>query len=92
MAVSRAFAVQRIALIAGALTPVYPPRTAADVTIGNATSGDLQVFTAEDGESYLVVEAGFERPITVARQLFTEREIAFWLQAAVDGTAVLIWT
>lgn len=48
------FRVPRVTLVASVLTPISPPQTAKCVSIGNATTGDLQVHTRLDESEYLV--------------------------------------
>ena len=82
--------VARVPLSNGVRTPITPPGHFRSVTIGNAGSGTIQVDTG-DLTQYLVVDAGYERPIDLTTYLFTDSQIAFWLTASVDGTVVLIW-
>jgi hypothetical protein len=89
---AQAFAIRRVSLSAGVTTLVYPPRECQDVSIGNATAGDLTVYTTpDDVTAYLIVPASFERLITVRRHLFRVGQAAFWLKAAQSGDVVLIW-
>ena len=92
MADSPALAVRRVTLLAGVTTPVYPPRECHDVTVGNATVGDLTIYsTPDDASRGLIVAAGYERNLTVRAHYFRSTEIAFWLNAVSAGDVVLTW-
>lgn len=94
MPVSQAFRVSRLSVVAGTLTAIKPPIGAREVSIGNATTGDLQVHTSDDETEYLVIAAGYERLIPVKRDLMPTSnagQIAFWVKAAQSGTVVILW-
>ena len=88
---SSGFRAKRVALVAGVLTPIWPPHTTKTVSIGNATTGDVQVHTHDDESEYLVIAAGYERTIPVERYQFWTDRIAFWLKATNAGTVVILW-
>lgn len=88
------FKARRILLVAGVAYPVFPPGGAqAAVQIGNATAGDLRVYTEDptDDSKYFVIVAGYERNVPAYNVNFSAREVSFWLKPDVDGYAVLIW-
>lgn len=88
------FKTRRIVLQAGVAQEVFPPGNAQhSVQIGNATQGDLRVYTEDptDNEKYFIIVAGYERTIPAYNVNFSASRIAFWLKADVDGSAVLIW-
>ena len=92
MARAHGLAYQRVTLIAGVVTPIYPPHTAKSAIVGNATGQDIELHSDdEDLTQYLVIPAGYERPIPVERYLFMREQIAFWLRATVSGPVVLQW-
>lgn len=88
---SHAFRIPRLTLVAGVLTAVCPPKESIAVSVGNATSGDLYLYTTSDESEYLIVAAGYERPITLATHLFRPGCTAFWLKSAGGGTVVILW-
>lgn len=89
---SQSLAIQRLVLGAGTKTPIFPPRMAQEVSIGNATADDVSVHSTDaDNAHYVVVTAGYERPFPVKRTLFDPTVIAFWLTSVAGGTVVLIW-
>jgi hypothetical protein len=89
---AQAVAIRRVTLVADVTTPIYPPREAQDVTIGNATPGDVVLYSTPDEPSaFLVIAAGFERQLTVRHIHFRSGQVAFWLTANNDGEVVLIW-
>lgn len=86
--------IDRVSLVAGVKTAIYPSRMAHAVTVLNGTQGDLQIHTTDaDNNHYLAIVAGFERPFVPTRipRSFQPLTVAFWLTAASDGIAVLIW-
>ena len=85
------FRIRRVTLVADVLTEVYAPATGKAVSVGNATSGDLEVHTHLDETEFLVIAAGYERTFPVDRDLFSPTRIAFWLRAVVAGTVVIVW-
>lgn len=85
------FRITRTVLAADLLTAIKPPQTAKTVSIGNATSSDLQVHTNDNEAEYLVISAGYERLIPVDRYIFSPDRVAFWLKASQAGTVVLVW-
>lgn len=85
------FRIKRIALAANILTPIYPPFVAKALSVGNATSGDLEVHTSDDETEYLVIASGYERSLPINLHLFLTERIACWLKATNAGTAVLLW-
>lgn len=91
MSKSTAFRITRVSLVAGVLTPITPPAVFTAISIGNGTATDLEVHTQSDGTEYLVVSAGYERTILIAKRQFDSYEIGFWLKSSGGGTAVLIW-
>lgn len=92
MAVGQSFRVQRVAVAANTLTPVYPPVTAKCVSVGNAIAADLNLHTHTDESEYLVIAAGWERLIDYRSYRFMPDQIAFWLKSTGTGTAVLLWS
>lgn len=88
------FKVRRIALIAGIAYPVFPPGGAqAGLQIGNATQGDIRIYTEDpsDPTKYFIIVAGYERNIPAYNVNFSASQVAFWITPDVDGTVVLIW-
>jgi len=84
--------VKRVSLMAGIKTGISPPSSFHNLSVGNATTDDLELHTTDDNDlEFLVIEAGFERPIPTSRRLFSYDSVAFWLKAKVSGTAVLLW-
>lgn len=92
MAVSQAFRIQRVALAAGVLTAITPLAAAHAVSLGNATVGDVTLYTNDNESEFLVIPASYERLVTVDHQLFDGSAVAFWLKAASSGTVILLWT
>lgn len=92
MAQSQVFWIQRLSLAQNVTTPIRPPRFCQDVSIGNATLGDLQIYSAPDDDAaYRVVESMFEWDIATHETRFCPDEVGFWLKAAQAGTVVLTW-
>lgn len=95
MSHSRSVRIERMALSAGQKVAVRPPCSSTQVTIGNGTAGDLEVHTTdEDDAHYLVVSAGYERPLSKLHDngtIFSTETVAFWLKAAQSGSVVLLW-
>jgi hypothetical protein len=95
MSVSQALWIDRVTLAAGVKTPVYVPRLSQAAAIGNGTGDDLKVYShdgeVDDASHYVVIAAGFERPIQTLKSAFQERQIAFWLQSAPGGLVVILW-
>lgn len=90
--VSPAFWIDRLTLQAGVSLTVLPPRDAGDVTIGNATTGDLKVYTQPDDDAhYLVIATGYERLLSIRPLAFPANTPVFWLKAVQSGDVVLIW-
>jgi hypothetical protein len=93
MAVAQTFRVSRVSVSAGVKTAIAPPVSACQASIGNATSGDVEVHTTDDNDAeYLVIAAGYERnvPATLGVTLRAQ-ETAFWLKPAASGTVVILW-
>lgn len=91
MAVGK-FRVRRIGLTGGQKTPITAPMACNNVSIGNATAGDLEVHTTDaNDDEYLVIAAGYERAIALERTRFDHEQPCFWLKPAQSGTAVLLW-
>lgn len=91
------FRIQRLALVAGVVTPITPVFTCSSVSIINSTTGDLKIITDGTGAEYGILPPIYERIIFLPQtgptvSLFRGDTIAFWLQAANDGTVVLIWS
>ncbi len=92
MAVSAAFYINRITLVAGELTPILPQiAVAKDVVIQNATGTDLQVHSSDLGTNYIIIAAGYEREIAGNWQLYKRGSTGFWLYSAGGGTVVVMW-
>lgn len=91
MAVSQAFRNQRVALTLGVLTPLVPPIRARAVSIGNATTDDLEVHTNDDLSEYLIVAAGYERLIDLSQANLLTFQTTCWLKAHASGTVVVVW-
>ena len=88
---SQVFRIKRIALMPGALTPVFSPYTTHAVTIRNETNFDVQVHTHIDETEYVAIPKGTNFILPIGRYTFTPEHLAFWLRSAMGGTVVLIW-
>jgi hypothetical protein len=91
MAVSQSFRIQRVTLVAGVLTPIYPTVASCSVAIGNGTGADLELHTNTDESEKSILAASYERPVTLHTHRFAPAEIAFWLKSAAGGTVVILW-
>lgn len=92
MAVSRSVREIRTTLSAGVLTPIVPPASFTKVMVGNATGGDVTLYTNDDLSEYRVITTGFERELrAVQTHGFRGGEIAFWLQSAGGGLVICEW-
>lgn len=91
MAVAQGFRVARTTLSAATLTAILPPVYARSVTILNGTNADVQVHTNDNSTEYVVIAAGWERPITLHDAQFNPTQTAFWLLSSPGGLVVLLW-
>lgn len=89
--VASPFRIKRHTLEANRCTPIYPPTMAKSVSVGNATSGDLELHTHLDESEYLVIASGYERVIPLDLHLFRPEQVAFRLKAEQAGTVVILW-
>lgn len=89
------FYIERITLLAGIATPIIAPITCQSCTIGNATGGNLLVSTDDQFvDHYRTIADNFEWVIWMPRQdsgQFRQGKVAFYLQSAGGGVAVLSW-
>lgn len=87
-------AYKRTVLVAGAVTPITPPRCARKVVIGNATNDDVRIMgDPNDTGNFATIAAGFERTLSVGdgTSYFAPELTAFYLNAVSGGTVVLEW-
>lgn len=87
------FQPDRRTLLAATATPIQPPVTTQTVLIGNATPGELRVYSdPNDNAKYFAVQAGYEKPLELRGQnYFRPDQVCFYLKADQAGDAVLIW-
>ena len=87
--------IRRKPLVPNKVTPIYAPWPSHGVTIGNASDGDLRVYSQDDDEShFLVIGARLERTIQHSNQIIfgDDRDKAsLYLNAIAGGEAVLEW-
>ena len=91
------FRIQRLTLLAGAITPITPPWTCSSVAISNITGDDLDVGSDNQMAGYFTLPTCFERDIELSQSgsataLFHTGQVNFWLRAVAQGEVILLWT
>lgn len=87
------FTIQRVNLVGGVSTPIQSPTYNRAVSVGNAGTEDLLLYSKKDDDSaYVIIAAGWERKIDMEQSGITPPgNTVFWLKSSIDTTVVLTW-